>query len=210
LWLGGGEGRVRGLADNASTLCRVPPRICTAHQSADRPGLDEGTAIGQAERMRPRIRPFTNDDVDVVVRLSLRAWAPVFPFIEQAIGSEIYRLLTPDWRRSQRQEVEAICASETTPVWVGEIDATIVGFVAVTLHRDQSLGEIYMLAVDPDYQRIGVGTALTTFALAWIKSVGMSVAMVETGADPGHAPARRTYEKAGYRRVPVVRYFKKL
>jgi GNAT superfamily N-acetyltransferase len=80
----------------------------------------------------------------------------------------------------------------------------------VTLHRDQCLGEIAMLAVDPNYQRIGVGTALTTFALGWIKDAGMSVAMVETGADPGHAPARHTYEKAGYRRVPVTRYFKKL
>jgi hypothetical protein len=28
--------------------------------------------------------------------------------------------------------------------------------------------------------------------------------------DPGHAPARRTYEAAGFRIFPVARYFKKL
>jgi hypothetical protein len=38
----------------------------------------------------------------------------------------------------------------------------------------------------------------------------MSVAMVETGADPGHGPARRTYEKAGFEQLPIARYFKKL
>jgi hypothetical protein len=38
----------------------------------------------------------------------------------------------------------------------------------------------------------------------------MGVAMVETGGDPGHAPARRTYEKAGFSLVPVARYFKAL
>jgi hypothetical protein len=34
--------------------------------------------------------------------------------------------------------------------------------------------------------------------------------MVETGGDPGHAPARRTYEKAGYTLMPIARYFKAL
>jgi len=38
----------------------------------------------------------------------------------------------------------------------------------------------------------------------------MRVAMVETGGDPGHAAARRTYEKAGFTLVPIARYFKNL
>lgn len=38
----------------------------------------------------------------------------------------------------------------------------------------------------------------------------MSVAMVETGGDPGHERARHTYEKAGFELFPVARYFKKL
>jgi hypothetical protein len=38
----------------------------------------------------------------------------------------------------------------------------------------------------------------------------MRVAMVETGGDTGHAPARRVYEKADYTLSPVARYFKAL
>jgi RimJ/RimL family protein N-acetyltransferase len=38
----------------------------------------------------------------------------------------------------------------------------------------------------------------------------MTVAMVEAGGDPGHAPARRVYEKAGYTLLPIARYFKNL
>lgn len=38
----------------------------------------------------------------------------------------------------------------------------------------------------------------------------MSVAMVETGGDPGHERARHTYEKAGFELLPAARYFKKL
>src|SRR5918994_924829 len=63
---------------------------------------------------------------------------------------------------------------------------------------------------DPDYQGGGIGTALTEFALDRLEDAGMKVAMVETGGDPGHAAARRTYEKAGYVLLPIARYFKSL
>jgi hypothetical protein len=43
-----------------------------------------------------------------------------------------------------------------------------------------------------------------------MKEAEMSVAMVENGGDPGHAPARCTYEKAGFGLWKVARYFKKL
>lgn len=67
-----------------------------------------------------------------------------------------------------------------------------------------------MVAVDPAWQRNGIGARLTSFAVRWMKDRGMAVAMVETGADPGHAPARRTYEQAGFTELPVSRYFRRL
>jgi GNAT superfamily N-acetyltransferase len=58
--------------------------------------------------------------------------------------------------------------------------------VAVELHHpERGIGEISMLAVDPDHQGRGIGTALTEFALDWLKDAGMTVAMVETGGTPG-------------------------
>jgi hypothetical protein len=38
----------------------------------------------------------------------------------------------------------------------------------------------------------------------------MTVVLVSTGGDIGHAPARRTYEKAGFTPMPAVHYFKAL
>jgi GNAT superfamily N-acetyltransferase len=162
------------------------------------------------ESIQPQIRPYDDRDAEAVVGLSLRAWEPVFASIEQALGTEIFKLLHPDWRADQRKAVEDACAAQTIRVWVAEAGARAVGFVAVELHPERSMGEIYMLAVDPDYQGGGIGTALSEFALAWIKDAGMVVAMVETGGDPGHAAARRTYEKVGCTQLPIARYFKKL
>ena len=161
--------------------------------------------------MRPLIRPFDERDAEAVVDFSLRAWAPVFRSLEQVLGSEIFGRQHPDWREDQRRAVQEACAANKCLVWVAEVDARAVGFVAVELdHPERSMGEISMLAVDPDLQGGGIGTALTEFALDRLRDAGMRVAMVETGGDPGHAAARRTYEKAGYVQLPIARYFKNL
>ncbi|NJO40267.1 MAG: GNAT family N-acetyltransferase [Cyanobacteria bacterium CRU_2_1] len=166
-----------------------------------------------------QIEPYTHHHLDAVVRLSLRAWTPVFDSIQNAMNADVYRAFYPNhWRVSQQKAVEDVCAAEDTHVWVARVfdrpevnDAgSTVGFVAVKLHSEDSMGEIYMVAVDPDFQGHGIGSALIEFALDWMKEAGMSIAMVETGGDPGHAPARHTYEKAGFGLWPVARYFKKL
>jgi GNAT superfamily N-acetyltransferase len=158
-----------------------------------------------------RIEPYDDHQLDAVIRLSLRAWAPVFDSIQKVMDLDVYREFYPDnWRVSQQKAVADVCAAEDTNVWVAIDAGSTVGFVAVKLDSETRMGEIYMVAVDPDFQGHGIGTALMEFALLWMKDAGMSVAMVETGGDPGHAPARRTYEKLGFGLLPIARYFKKL
>lgn len=161
--------------------------------------------------MEMRIEPYDADRLDAVIRLSLRAWTPVFDSIQKAMDLDVYQSFYPDgWRVSQQEAVEGVCAAEDTNVWVAIDAGSTVGFVAVKLDSESSMGEIYMIAVDPDFQGHGIGSALIEFAVNWMKDAGMSVAMVETGGDPGHAAARRTYEKAGFGLLPIARYFKKL
>jgi GNAT superfamily N-acetyltransferase len=160
--------------------------------------------------MRARIRPFDDRDAEAVVDLSLRTWAPVFASLERVLGSDLFGRLHPDWRENQRRAVEGVLAAKEGRVWVAQADGTAVGFVAVRLHPESGMGEIYMLAVDPDHQGGGIGTALIKFALDRLRDAGMKVAMVETGGDPGHAAASRTYEKAGYVPLPSARHFKNL
>jgi ribosomal protein S18 acetylase RimI-like enzyme len=164
------------------------------------------------EPIQPLIRPLDDRDADAVVGLSLRAWAPAYASLERVLGSEIFGRQHPDWREDQRRAVEDVLAAKKGNVWVAEAGAgTVVGFVAVELHHpERDMGEISMLGVDPDHQGGGIGTALTGFALERLKDAGMAVAMVETGGDPGHAAARRTYEKAGCTLLPIARYFKNL
>lgn len=158
-----------------------------------------------------QIKPYNPRYLDAVVQLSLRAWAPVFASIQTVMNPDVYQTFYPDtWLVSQQQAVEAVCTAADTQVWVAIASDSTVGFVAVKLHPEDSMGEIYMVAVDPDWQGQGIGSALIEFALSGMKDSGMAIAMVETGGDPGHAPARRAYEKAGFELLPIARYFKSL
>lgn len=156
------------------------------------------------------IRPFQQRDAEGVITLSLLAWEPVFRSFERVLGSEIYLRIYPDWKPAQRAAVEAMYNDPKTETWIAEVDGVVAGFILWELNHADLSGEVQMLAVHPDFQRRGIGTELNHFALARIKEAGMKLAVVGTGGDPGHAPARRSYEKAGYTPLPLVRYYKAL
>jgi len=160
--------------------------------------------------MNLQIRPAAANDLEAIVHLSLLAWEPVFHSFEQVLGTEIYSLIYPDWHQSQSEVVTATCQDEKISVWVADVDDLVVGFVACTFDHDKKEGEVYMLAVHPSHQNREIGTELNLFALDRMKENGMKLVSVGTGGDPGHAPARRSYEKAGYTSLPIVRYYKAL
>jgi len=56
-----------------------------------------------------------------------------------------------DWRVSQQKAVEDVCAAKDTNVWVAIDAGSTVGFVAVKLDSESSMGEIYMIAVDQTF-----------------------------------------------------------
>ncbi len=157
-----------------------------------------------------QIRLLSGDDIEDVVQLSLMAWAPVFISFERVLGARIYAALYPDWRRQQREVVERVCEDGGFIVYVAQVGETVTGFVAYAVNGDDQTGEVELLAVHPAYQNRGIGTQLNTFALDRLRESGARLAVVGTGGDPGHAPARRSYEKAGYTALPLVRYYKAL
>jgi len=157
------------------------------------------------------IREFLEGDLEAVVEFSLRAWAPVFAAVRDVLGDEIFLRLHPDWKANQSEAVKSSCVSEERDVFVAVASGRPVGFVAVALNAfHERMGVIDIIGVDPDYQRRGISSQLTEFATEHMRSRGMDIAMVETGGDPGHAPAREAYEAAGFTVLPIARYFRLL
>ena len=120
--------------------------------------------------MEIRIAPYTSDHLAAIIRLSLRAWEPVFISLQNAMDHAVHHTFYPDWRVQQQAAVEQVCTAADAHVWVALADAIPIGFVAVKLHAEDAMGEVYMVAVDPAAQGQGVGTALTAWALDWMKN----------------------------------------
>jgi len=159
----------------------------------------------------PGIRPYREEDVDAIVEFSLRAWASVHASFEEIMGPAVTGgLYGTDWRDRQAREVREALSQDGSATWVAEVDSVPVGFAVAILRPEDDLGEIKLLAVDPEHQNRGIGTMLTETATEWIAASGMPIAAIATGGDPAHAAGRRVYEKAGYTPVPAVNYFKAL
>lgn len=197
----------------ANPPIQVFPRVkCRVDVPADVvPYLSKYRPQDHPEPVAMVIEPYDDTKLEAIVRLSLRAWEPVFASLREALGPAVFHaFFGDDWRAAQARAVEAACTDRDTHVWVATEASGTVGFVALKLHPEDRMGEIHMIAVDPDFQRRGIAASLTSHSCDWFRERGMSIAMVETGADPGHEPARRAYEAAGFDLVPVARYFKSL
>ncbi len=157
------------------------------------------------------IREFRTDDLGAIVEFSLRAWEPVFASLRQVLGDEIFLRLHPDWKEDQAGAVRSACTNEERDVFVAVTDGRPIGFVSVALNAfHEGMGVIDVIGVDPDYQRRGVSSRLTEVASEHMRSRGMDIAVVETGGDRGHLPARAAYEAAGFTLLPIARYFRLL
>lgn len=146
-----------------------------------------------------------------ILALSIRAWTPVFEKMQPAVPDYVYNAFYPaGWQTRQLADIEQLLATESQNIFVADASGEVAGFVGVRIHPEDQMGEIYILAVDPDHQRGGVATSLMEFAFDHMRKLGLAMVMVETGGDPGHATSRACYESVGFERWPVARYFKKL
>jgi ribosomal protein S18 acetylase RimI-like enzyme len=163
-------------------------------------------------RVAASLRRFIDSDLEVIVAFAVAAWEPVYASWKHVMGPDVFPLVCPDWRAGQARDVTDACQDPENDVWVATVDGRPVGFVALQTMRasrsgEVDGGEVYMIAVDPAYQRRGIADMLLRHAVAELRADGVSVVSIGTGADPGHAPARALYEKHGFRCLPLARYY---
>ena len=160
--------------------------------------------------MNIHIRPMQEEDSERLIALTLSAFAPIFSSFAHILGPQIFDNIYPDWQAGQANEINTAWNNEKHVPWVAEVNGIVVGLISYELHHNDKTGEVQFLVVDPDYQNDGIGTELNNFALQKMHEAGMRMAVVGTGGDQSHEPAQRSYEKAGYTALPLVRYYKML
>ena len=120
-------------------------------------------------------------------------------------------MLVPRPATRKGDQVRDHCRRHPDWTLVCEEDGHVIGFVTFGLDHETRVGTIGNNAVDPDCGVRGVGQQMYRAVFERLRDEGMKYAMVETGLDHAHAPARRAYMRAGFDiHTEHVRYYRKL
>ncbi|MDE0654072.1 MAG: mycothiol synthase [bacterium] len=166
-------------------------------ESAGRWGFVPYRDLWQLRRALPApaadlaVRPFEPGDAAAVLALNARAfsWHP-----EQGA-------MTLEDLRTRQSEPWY----DPAGFLLHEREGRLAGFCWTKVHKgdgsppaDVPIGEIYVIAVDPDYQGRGIGTPLTLAGLAHLHSRGPTTGMLYVESD--NSAANAVYERLGFRR----------
>ena len=77
-------------------------------------------------------------------------------------------------------------------------DDRLAGFCWTKVHSDHAppLGEIYVIAVDPDFSGRGLGRPMTLAGLEWLSARGLTAGMLYVESD--NHPANAVYRRIGF------------
>jgi predicted kinase/GNAT superfamily N-acetyltransferase len=159
----------------------------------------------------PTIRPYLDRDWDAVLEICILAFTPVHESFERLLGTELFALVYPDWKTSNREYLRSLTNSGARERFlVAEQNGITVGFIHYEVESTKQAGTIGINAVHPAHQSKGIGSLMYSHVLQTMRAQGMMYVRVDTGGDPSHAAARRAYEKAGFLPIPVLHYFRSL
>ena len=159
-----------------------------------------------------RLRAFESTDIERVLEICRVAFGPIFEGFRQLVGAELFDRFYSESADRQIDHLRSVCENQGNgTVFVAAWDGVVVGFIALSMNSTESVGEIHLNAVHPDYGCRGIGRAMVEFALLRMKERGIMAVKVATGGDRSHAPAKRVYEKAGFTNaIPTLTMFKLL
>ena len=166
----------------------------TAHhdEAAQAAGLSPMRDLLQMRRPLPvgiewsvQVRPFVRgEDEDAWLRVNNRAFAE---HPEQGA-----------WERADLEEVLAEPWFDPKGFLLHEVDGQLAGFCWTKVHPDERppLGEIFVIAIDPDFGGQGLGRELTLAGLDYLCQQGLTVGMLYV--DSTNMRALRMYEDLGF------------
>ena len=89
-------------------------------------------------------------------------------------------------------------------------EGRLAGFCWTKVHADHDppLGEIYVIAVDPDFAGRGLGGPMTLAGLEWLSGQGLTAGMLYVESD--NHPANAVYERIGFEHHHTDRAYRRV
>ena len=156
------------------------------------------------------MREYRSGDLEQIMAIADSAWQPIRKMSREALGNVISDILNPAGdAKSKGLQVKAQIESGKFGIAVCEHAGSLVGFITWLI--DGAIGEICNNAALPSSGLKGIGQTMYSFVLEKFRNAGVKVVRVTTGLDWAHAPARRAYERAGFKKhLDSTTYYKEI
>ena len=145
------------------------------------------------------MREYREEDLLKVMEIANIAWRPIRKMSREALGDSIADILNPAGDDlSKGLQVKAQIESGNWGIAVCEHEGELVGFITYSING--LFGEICNNGALTSTGLKGIGQTMYKYVMAEFRKAGVKVAKVTTGLDWAHAPARRAYERAGFKK----------
>ena len=128
-----------------------------------------------------RLRTVEPGDLSARVELHRIVWAP------SRVTEESYRDVQAAW--PYRADLD--CVAEAP-------DGRLAAYCLAWLDPDNRVGELEPVGTHPDFRRLGLGSAVSRFALRRLEEEGATQAMVYAVVDPANTGPKALYESIGF------------
>jgi len=158
------------------------------------------------------IRAYADSDLPRLIELTIATFGPFYEEgFRPLVGDAIFENQHGRWREDYRAQVPALHdPADGKLVAVADDPSGIVGYVGWNYDLERNNGHIEILAVSAAHRGRGIGTRLCEHAFSDLKERGVEVAVIGTGGDDFHAPARALYASLGCTPYPVAVYYRRL
>ena len=145
------------------------------------------------------IRPYVEDDWPAVRDIVAAVWHHgVDCAREQRYG---FLVGGEPWQDRKTRTLRDEIVHEREHWFVSELDGTVIGFCSFHLDPSTGIGQVGHNGVHPTHQGAGHGARQLRFVISKMKEAGMEIVEVQAVLNEGHQPARRMYEREGFRRL---------
>jgi len=190
-------GEVRRLGGGHVHLWVPKPTVVT-DAMADACGLARGRDLYQMRRPLPVDDAPGNDGPGLVATRPFEPGVDEGPWL--AVNNRAFASHPEQggWTLDTILEREAEAWFDPQGFLLHERDGRLAGSCWTKVHLDTEppMGEIYVIAVDPDFQGLGLGRALVLRGLDYLSSRGLSVGMLYV--DAANEPAVSLYRSLGF------------
>jgi ribosomal protein S18 acetylase RimI-like enzyme len=151
-----------------------------------------------------RVRPARSADIPRILDITRDAFRDFsMAYLQQQFFGQ--KLGGNEWWEYKLRDIEKFCRSEMLHAIVAEADGKVVGYATYTVDSEREIGAIGNNAVDPGYQRRGIGTALQSEIDRRMREEGLTSFQVSTLGHDIHA--QRIYERLGYSRLAEMYHY---